>query len=879
MSALVALVRRSLPDRTTLRWWTWLAAAQWRAAPGRSLVSVLAVAIGVALALAIHLVNASALEEFRQAIATVNGEAHAQVRARGEAFDETTWARLLDPPVPGLAALSPVIETESSLAPASPAAPAASAAPRPRSLRIVALDPFAAAAVTPALLPRADGSRGGSDSPLFDPDSVFLSQAALEALGTRVGDPLALRVGLETVVLRIAGTVPGAAPGQRLAVMDLGTAQWRLGWIGRLSRIDLRFAEGADREAVRRAVTERLPTDAVWTTPQAAEQRMSNVSRAYRVNLNVLALVALFTGAFLVFATMALSVVRQQGELALLGVLGATRRERLGAVLAQGAVLGMAGALLGTLLGVVLAAVLLAAVGGDLGGGYFTGTRPRIAIDALALFGFGGLGLAVGVLGAVAPAWAASRAAPARALRSGSAEDTLAGLARGRWPLGLGLAGAALLAAPPIGGLPIGAYLAIAAWLVAGIACVPLLTRTLGGLLNAAADRLLWHRPAAWLASTRIAQSPGTVAAALAGVVASFALSSAMAIMVSSFRISVADWLDAVLPADLYARAPAAASAPLDDALQRSIAATPGVLRAEFLRTVELTLDPERPAVALLVRDIDPAAPQRQLPLTGEARVAPPGAIPIWLSEPMLDRYRIRPGDRIELPIGDTTPAAGAAPRFFVAGVWRDYARQHGAVVMATADWRRIGGAAGASDLALWVSPGTRPDTVIAEVARETPSLAQLEWRSAADIRALSLRIFDRSFAVTYALEAIAILVGLFGVAAACAGEALARAREFGMLRHLGVRRRQIAAQLAIESAFGVTVAVAWGGVLGAAIGLVLIERVNPQSFHWTMEVHWPLGLLAASGAALIAAAVIAALLAARSALGTGPLAAVRQDW
>jgi putative ABC transport system permease protein len=116
-------------------------------------------------------------------------------------------------------------------------------------------------------------------------------------------------------------------------------------------------------------------------------------------------------------------------------------------------------------------------------------------------------------------------------------------------------------------------------------------------------------------------------------------------------------------------------------------------------------------------------------------------------------------------------------------------------------------------------------------------------------------------------------------VAAACAGEALARTREFGMLRHIGVQRRQIVAQLAIEAMLGVSVAVAWGGVIGAAIGLVLIERVNPQSFHWTMQVHWPLGLLALSAAALIAAALIAALLAARSALGTGPLAAVRQDW
>lgn len=859
-------------DTPTLRWWTWLALGQWRAAPGRAAVSVSAVAVGVALALAIHLVNASALEEFRQAIATVNGEAHAQVRARGDAFDEATWHRLVAEPITGLSAASPVIETDLALAlPADP-----EAARRPRTLRLVALDPFAAASVTPALLAQPS-TAGGADSALFDADAVFLSQAALEALGLAAGDRLPVRVGLETLLLRIAGTVPGTAPGQRLAVMDLGTAQWRLGWLGRLTRIDLRIAEGADAAALERAVAARLGPDAVWTTPAAAEQRMSNVSRAYRVNLNVLALVALFTGAFLVFATMALAVVRQQGELALLGVLGAPRRTRLGAVLAQGAVLGAAGAALGTLAGVGLAAALLAAVGGDLGGGYFSGSQPRLALPPGAIAGFGALGLAVGVFGAAAPAWAAARMAPARALRSGSTEDTLAGLARGRLALALGAAGALLLAAPPVAGLPIPAYAAIACWLVGGVACVPLVVRALGLTLARFADRTLWRLPAAWLATTRIAQSPGTVAAGLAGVVAAFALSSAMAIMVSSFRVSVADWLDAVLPADLYARAPSATGAPLDAPLQQAIAATPGVVRAEFLRTVELSLDAARPTVALLVRELDPRHPQQRLPLTGEVLAPAAGKIPVWVSEPMLDRYRMRPGDRIELPIGVPTP--GAAPRFFVAGVWRDYARQHGAIAIPTAEWLALGGAPGASDVALWLAPGTNAQDVIAAAAAAAPALAALEWRSATDLRGLSLRIFDRSFAVTYALEAIAILVGLFGVAAACAGEALVRAREFGMLRHLGVRRRQIAAQLALEAAITVTVAVAWGGVIGAAIGWVLIERVNPQSFHWTMDLHWPWALLAGSGAALVAAAIASALLAARSAIGVGPVVAVRQDW
>lgn len=120
------------------------------------------------------------------------------------------------------------------------------------------------------------------------------------------------------------------------------------------------------------------------------------------------------------------------------------------------------------------------------------------------------------------------------------------------------------------------------------------------------------------------------------------------------------------------------------------------------------------------------------------------------------------------------------------------------------------------------------------------PALREVELRSARDIRALSLAIFDRSFAVTYVLEAIAIVVGLFGVAATYTGQALARAREFGMLRHLGVTRAQIVRLFAIESGLLIAVGVAWGGALGVLIAVVLVHRVNPQSFHWTMEMHWP---------------------------------------
>ncbi|HVL58132.1 MAG TPA: ABC transporter permease, partial [Burkholderiaceae bacterium] len=440
----------------------------------------------------------------------------------------------------------------------------------------------------------------------------------------------------------------------------------------------------------------------------------------------------------------------------------------------------------------------------------------------------------------------------------------------------LAIGGAALLAMPPIAGLPIPAYLAIAAWLFAGIACVPALTAWCGATLQALLGTRAWRMPPAWLALTQIAASPGAVSAALAGVVASFALASAMVFMVTSFRTSVDQWLDRVLPADLYARAPAALSGGFDAQTLHALQSLQGITRMQLARATELTLDPARPPVTLIARDLDAGAIQRQLPITGTVSQVPHGAVPLYVSEAMADGYGWVPGRRVDLPL----PAAAQREQaFVVAAVWRDYARQHGAVVIDRADYRRLTGDQTISEAALWLDDGVRLDAVVEQALQRVPQLRDAELRSAADIRALSLRIFDRSFAVTYALEAMAILVALFGVAATFAGEALARAREFGMLRHFGFTRAQIARQVALEAAGSVAVAVAWGGALGTLIGLVLIRRVNPQSFHWTMDAVWPADLLLGSAAVLVASATLAAVIAARSATGDDPVRAVRQDW
>jgi putative ABC transport system permease protein len=279
--------------------------------------------------------------------------------------------------------------------------------------------------------------------------------------------------------------------------------------------------------------------------------------------------------------------------------------------------------------------------------------------------------------------------------------------------------------------------------------------------------------------------------------------------------------------------------------------------------------------VALVARPLHAAGAEARLPITGKTAPVPAGELSIWVSEPFAEIYRVRPGQTVMLPI-EGSPAPMAAR---VAGVWRDYARQHGAIAMDLGDYQRLTGDRAANEIAWWLDDRTRVDAIIENARALSPLVDTMEFRDTSQLKSLSLTIFDRSFAITYVLESIAIAVALFGVACAVAGEALARQREFGMLRHLGLARRQVGRQFAVEAAMGTTVAVAWGLALGALVAWILVHRVNPHSFHWTMSMHWPVALLATTALAMVGLAALAARLSAREATGTAPVLAVRQDW
>jgi putative ABC transport system permease protein len=381
--------------------------------------------------------------------------------------------------------------------------------------------------------------------------------------------------------------------------------------------------------------------------------------------------------------------------------------------------------------------------------------------------------------------------------------------------------------------------------------------------------------PAARLAIAQLEGAPGQVSVSLAAIVASVSLTVSMVIMVASFRDSLDAWLERVLPADVYIRAASGGeTAFMPPEAQARIAALPGVRRAEFLREQQLLLDPARPRIVLQARTVDPANPAGTLPIVGTPVVVASGAPPpAWVSEVAADLYGFTPGSIIELPI------AGKATRFTVGGIWRDYARQQGAIAIELGRYVEMTGDRTVTNGALWLAEGAEPSAVEAALRRDVPGGDRLEVSAPGEIRSLSLRAFDRTFAVTYALELAAVAIGLVGLSSSFGALALARRREFGVLRHLGMTRRQIGAMLATEGFIVSAIGLVVGLTLGFAISLILIHVVNRQSFHWGMDLSLPWHALGGFAALLLALSTVTALASGRQAMAEDAVRAVKEDW
>lgn len=820
----------------------------------RSLLAAACIALGVALAGAVHTLHDSALAEIGQAARLLAGTADLQAKGPRSGFADESFAPIARHRA--VAVASPVLELE--------ARPLGKEA----TVRVLGIDPFRAARLQPAFLAEGTAPRPESSGSLLDAGAVFLTPSASRILDAPEGARFRLAGPRGPVELHVAGLLPGLDGGGALVVMDIAAAQWAFDRIGTISRVDLRLRQGEGRAVAMRQIAALLPPGVALESPDEAAGRAAGLTRAYRVNLDALALMSLFTGGFLVFSTLALQAARRRQEYALLRALGLTRGGVRAFLVLEGLLLGLAGAAAGTVLGLASSRLLLERIGHDLGAGFFAGGGETFAPNHAALAAIALAGVATALVAALAVTRSLERLDVAQALKDRHADLPSA---PGGWGASLVLAAAALgaLAIPPAGEIPVGGYASIVLALAAAVMAVVPVTRIV--LARAGGS----GRPLVALACAQVASLPGHLAAMVSGIVVSVALTGAMAIMVHSFRVSLDAWLSGVLGADLYARASPRGDAVVFPAgFESRLAAVPGIARVEPIRYDRVTLPGSPSPLTIIARPVDAEL------LAGfqvaDPRVPDAGtATPAWMSEAAADLFGWRAGDVVRVPL------AGRDLEVRIAGTFRDYSRTWGALLLDLAHYRRHARDERANDIALRYAHGADAQAIrstAAAVAALVAAVPGAELNDAKGIHERSLAIFDRTFAATYALEAAAILIALAGVTASFAALAWSRRREFGVLRHLGLARREVLRLVALEGAAAGLVGAVLGLASGAAVSVVLVHVVNRQSFHWGMAIHWPWLALALLAGSVVVLCALGASAAGRAAVAREAVHAVKDD-
>jgi len=836
----------------------------------RTLLSVMAVALGIAAVVAIRLANRSALASFQESVTEITGRANLSI-AGLTPFDEDLLPRAYEAFAGGQSEieLSPVV------------AGVAVEVDSREALEVLAVDLATDRAVRDTAV---EGPRSSRDMLLLltDPGSLLIGRGFAARHRLRSGSAVSLIVNDRRRTFRVRGILSESGPGaalariglaRNIAVMDIAAGQLLFGRLGRLDRIDL-VVPPEQLDDARRRLAPLLPPGVTLERPQARSEQVEKMLRAFRLNLSALSLVSLIVGAFLIYSTVAVSVVRRRPEVGALRAVGATRGRVILLFLAQAVVLGLAGSALGIGLGRLLANQALALVAGAVKSLWFPLVPSPVNLDwrlaALAL----AIGAGVALLSALLPARAAADVEPAEALRRG-AHERLRQLRRNRDAaagLVVLLAAYGLARLPALDSRPLFGYGA-AILLVGGSALLMPLAVT--GFSRVASAALGWMNSVVGLLAARsLSASLGRASVLAMALATAIAMMASVAILVTSFRRTVDLWAAQTFRADLFIRPTGVSGgrpqrAAIDPLAIQAIAATPGVAAVDAFRAVEITFRGNPAFVAC--GDWDVLRRYGNLMFldgrrAGDVLRPAPGLVVI--SEPFSLRNQVRQGDTILLP----TPA-GDRP-FRVAGVYYDYTSDRGYAVMDRSDWLRSGGGPEATRLSVYLQPGAGAEGVRQALSERTANRALLITLNR-EVKANVMRIFDRTFAITWVLEAIAILVAVMGIANALLALVLERRRELGILRYLGASGRQLRRLVVFEAALLGLLACAAGLLLGFALSLVLIYVINRQSFGWTIQFSLPVGFLAAATLAIYAVTCLSALFPARQAARIDPVDAV----
>jgi putative ABC transport system permease protein len=824
----------------------------------RSVLVTGAVALGVAVVLAIDLAGNAAAGSFHSSMETMAGDNDLEITAAGGVPDSLVGqaARL---PYP--LRISSRIEDHATIQSTGEAVP------------LIGIDFIAAANDLRQSVQLGAGDE--SFAHINDPDAIRITRS----LGRQVGDTISLLINDHTRDYTVRGFVPDSVRmSGDVIVMDIAAAQQATGKVGRIDRILLKVTDQPGIDVWQQRLQAALPAG-VAVNPHGSQTTANRrMLSAFRWNLRILSYIALLVGAFLIYNTISVSVVRRRADIGIVRALGATRRAVLLAFLTEAALFGSVGAAIALPLGRLLAVGAVRLLGATVNSLYISSRPGTLNLSPSSVLLAFIVGITAAIASALAPAREASMVPPTEAMARGQREFIIrVERKRDAWiALALALAGALSAWIPAVEGKPLFGYLSAILFIGACALAIPALVDACTSAASATLRR--WMGVEAMLAARSLAGSLRRTSVLVGALSTAIAMMTSVGIMVGSFRQTVITWLDQELPADLYLRPAGNPSADRHPTiavdLADRIARLPGVESVSRFRAYEIEyqglpvtlagaeMSTRRPrAFSNFLSGRSPAAVISELQASDAAAV----------SEPFAYKHHVKDGDRITLPLG------GRLVTLRIVDVFYDYGNERGYILLDQSTMLRYLPDPAPSNLAVYLAPGADLEATRDQIKRAAARNDVLIF-SNRDIRREGVRIFDRTFAITYALEAVAVIVAVLGIAGALISIVIDRRREFGLLRIMGATTTQIRKLILVEaSLIGILSNIA-GLALGTVLSLVLIFVINKQSFGWTIQFHLPVMVLWSALGFVYLCTVLAGLYPARVAERLNPIEVVHEE-
>lgn len=814
--------------------------------PAQLVLALVGLSVGVGTIIAVDIATASSGRAFQLSIQAVNGAATHEIVGGPQGVDERLYVDLRtrhgEQP-----AMAPVVEGYITVG--------------ERTLQLIGVDPFA----SPELGVRASGVQPAADDPkrwFSQPGAVVMAAKTAQQLGLSVNQSFEVDVGGKSYPAVLIGTVAGdndSGGYDALVLTDIAQAQEWLDAEGKLSRIDVRVADGAAGESVAGRVRAILPAGVRLEQAQGRARQSANMTAAFTTNLQAMSMLALLVSTLLIYGAISFAVVQRRRIIGILRALGATRGNVFTVVLTEAAVLGIVGAGLGLLLGIVIGHALIALVSQTINDLYFVvavneTVLPASSIVKALLAGFG-----TALAGAWLPALEVAGSTPQLGLRRSVLEARAVTLARKLLMASGVLAVASGIVAITSGRSLLAGFAALFLLLLSAATLTPAVLR----MLARAAARVVGRAsPVARLVFGDVAASLSRTGVAVAALGMALAAMIGVSIMVESFRESLRDWLARTMRADIYVTAPGpGAGRPerkIDSDLLNAMLTAPGVVDYGMSRRVTVDL-PQGPVpldavqfarggyanIALTVGDPNVAWPAFE---KGE----------IVISEPLAYRSQLGPGNTLALPT-DSGPHT-----FRIAGIYREYGNDRGTVLMSLQVYRKYWHDDGITAVGFYVAPRISLERVMASFRDKARGKQSLFVRSNAQLRALSMSIFERTFVITRVLYWLAAGVAAIGLVSALLAWELERSHEIAILRSLGLTPGGAALLIEGQTGFMGLVAVVAAIPAGLLTALLLIDVINRRAFGWRIDIHLSWAQFANALLLAIGAAVVAGLYPAR---------------